>query len=88
VLENGNHGLDHGWGNVMFVAGKGVKGGQVYLNQAAGWKNLSDDLEADLVVTTDYRQVLAEIVAARFPGASTSEVFPGLGSYTPLGFMA
>ena len=88
VLENGNHGLDHGWGNVMLVAGKGVKGGQVYLNQAAGWKNLSDDLEADLVVTTDYRQVLAEIVTARFPDASRSEVFPGMGAYSPLGFMA
>ena len=22
VLENGNRGLDHGWGNVMFVAGQ------------------------------------------------------------------
>ena len=27
VLENGNRGLDHGWGNVMFVAGAGVNGG-------------------------------------------------------------
>ena len=34
----------------------------------------SDD--SDLLVTTDYRSVLAEVVAARF-GADTSQVFPG-----------
>jgi len=88
VLENGNRGLDHGWGNVMFVAGAGVVGGKVYLNPTEGWKNLSEDLEADLHVTTDYRHVLAEIVSARFPGASPTTVFPGLGPYQPLHFMA
>ena len=66
MLENGNRGLDHGWGNVMLVAGAGVKGGSYYVNQQQGWKPLSDDLESDLHVTTDYRNVLAEIVAARF----------------------
>ena len=30
VQENANGGLDHGWGNVMLVAGAGVKGGQYY----------------------------------------------------------
>ena len=88
VLENGNRGLDHGWGNVMFVAGAGVKGGQVYLNPTQPWNDLSAHLESDLVVTTDYRHVLAEIVASRFAGAATSTVFPGLGAYTPVGFMA
>ncbi len=87
VLENGNRGLDHGWGNVMFVAGAGVNGGQVYVSPQ-GWKPLADDLESDLHVTTDYRHVLAEIVAARFPTAPKASVFPGLGSYTPLGFIA
>ena len=29
VQENANRGLDHGWGNVMLVAGAGVKGGQL-----------------------------------------------------------
>ncbi len=82
VVENGNRGLDHGWGNVMFVAGQGVNGGAYYVTE---WKPLSDDLEADLHVTTDYRNVLAEIVAARF-GAPVSTVFPGLTPQT-LGFM-
>jgi uncharacterized protein (DUF1501 family) len=88
VLENGNRGLDHGWGNVMFVAGAGVVGQKCYVSKQQGWKPLADDLESDLHVTTDYRHVLAEIVAARFPNAPKDQVFPGLGGYQPLGFMA
>ncbi|GEP39613.1 hypothetical protein NPS01_32760 [Nocardioides psychrotolerans] len=72
VQENANRGLDHGWGNVMFVAGAGVKGGSYY----GRWPGLRNTLDADLAVTTDYRSVLAEIVAAR-TGASTATVFPG-----------
>jgi uncharacterized protein (DUF1501 family) len=85
VVENGNRGLDHGWGNVMFVAGAGVKGGKYYVDQQQGWKPLSADLESDLHVTTDYRNVLAEIVAARF-GSPLATVFPGLAQHS-LGFM-
>jgi uncharacterized protein (DUF1501 family) len=81
--ENGDRGLDHGWGNVMFVAGAGVKGGSYYCKE---WKPLANDLQSDLHVTTDYRNVLREIVAARFPAANTSKVFPGLKPHT-LGFM-
>jgi uncharacterized protein (DUF1501 family) len=72
VQENANGGLDHGWGNVMLVAGAGVKGGQYY----GTWPGLTNSLDADLAVTTDYRSVLAEIVAARTT-ASTAAVFPG-----------
>ncbi len=72
VQENANGGLDHGWGNVMLVAGAGVRGGQYY----GRWPGLQNTLDADLTVTTDYRSVLAEIVAARTP-ASTATVFPG-----------
>jgi uncharacterized protein (DUF1501 family) len=72
VAENANMGLDHGYGNVMFVAGAGVRGGAYY----GTWPGLQGDVDSDLLVTTDYRSVLAEVVAARF-GASTSTVFPG-----------
>lgn len=82
VKENSSYGLDHGWGNVMFVAGAGVKGGYY----AQGWTGLQNTLDADLAVTTDYRDVLAEVVVAR-TGASVATVFPGL-SRTPIGFMA
>lgn len=72
VKENSTGGLDHGWGNVMLVAGAGVRGGQYY----GKWTPLTTTLDADVPVTTDYRSVLAEIVAARTT-ASTSAVFPG-----------
>lgn len=71
VAENASGGLDHGYGNVMFVAGAGVKGGRYY----GTWPGLKKTDDADLLVTTDYRSVLAEIVAKRF-GASTAKVFP------------
>ena len=72
VVENDSNGTDHGYGNVMFVAGAGVRGGY-----HANWPGLAKSYEADLTVTTDYRQVLADIVSTRF-GASVSKVFPGL----------
>jgi uncharacterized protein (DUF1501 family) len=72
VQENANGGLDHGWGNVMLVAGAGVRGGAYY----GRWPGLQNTLDADLAVTTDYRSVLAEVVAAR-TSASTAAVFPG-----------
>ncbi|MFC6343808.1 DUF1501 domain-containing protein, partial [Nocardioides hankookensis] len=71
VVENASGGLDHGYGNVMFVAGAGVKGGRYY----GSWPGLGTGDDADLQVTTDYRSVLAEIVSQRF-GASTAKVFP------------
>lgn len=84
VAQNGNRGLDHGWGNMMLVMGGGVRGGQYY----GRWPGLSDGtlVAGDLQVTTDYRDVLGEVVTKRFPDASLGEVFPGL-SYAPLGLM-
>ena len=72
VQENANQGLDHGWGNVMLLAGAGVKGGTHY----GRWPGLTNTLDADLRVTTDYRSVLAEVVAARTT-SSVATVFPG-----------
>jgi uncharacterized protein (DUF1501 family) len=82
--ENGNRGLDHGWGNMMLVAGAGVDGGKYH----ASWPGLGDgtQTDADLQVTTDYRNVFAEILSKRFPDRSVADVFPGL-SYSPLGVM-
>jgi len=82
VQENANGGLDHGWGNVMLVAGAGVKGGRYYGN----WPGLENGLDADLKVTTDYRSVLAEVIAAR-TSASPAKVFPGFRRER-VGFMA
>ncbi len=82
--ENGNRGLDHGWGNMMLVAGGGVRGGRYY----GTWPGLGsgNEADADLRVTTDYRDVLGEIVARRFPDRSVASVFPGV-AYAPTGVM-
>jgi len=82
VTENSGYGLDHGWGNVMFVLGAGVRGGYY-----ARWTPLVNALDADLTVTTDYRDVLAEVIAARIPASSLATTFPGFAR-TPIGFMA
>jgi len=70
VEENASGGTDHGYGNVMFLAGAGVVGGY-----HAKWPGLTNSYDADLLVTTDYRSVLSEVVVSRF-GASPSAVFP------------
>ncbi len=75
VEENGDAGLDHGYGNAMFVMGAGVKGGRVY----GTWPGLGTArlVDGDLKVTTDYRSVLWEVVKTRFPGVSLAKLFPG-----------
>ena len=73
VQENSARGLDHGWGNAMFLLGAGVIGGKFH----GRWPGLQNTLDADLPVTTDYRSVLSECVASRFPAASLRSVFPG-----------
>ena len=80
VRENANFGLDHGHGNVMFVAGAGVKGGYY-----GTMPPLSNTLDADVPVTTDYRSVLSEIVTTRL-NASRAAVFPGF-TPEPVGVM-
>lgn len=77
TVENADHGLDHGWGSVMFLAGAGVKGGSYY----GRWPGLTSSGDADLSVTTDYRSVLAEVVSTR-TSASTAAVFPGFKPQT------
>jgi uncharacterized protein (DUF1501 family) len=85
VAENGNQGLDHGWGNMMLLMGGGVRGGRYY----GRWPGLGAGnlVEGDLRVTTDYRQVLGEVVHKRFPDKDVSKVFPGIG-FDPLGMIA
>ena len=81
IAENANYGLDHGYGNAMWAFGAGVRGGRYY----GSFPTLSNTLDADLLVTTDYRNVLADVVEARF-GASSAAVFPGLAR-ARVGFM-
>ncbi len=76
VAENGNRGTDHGHGNAMLVIGGGVRGGRVY----GRWPGLAvhDRYEGrDLAITTDFRDVFAEIVTRHLGLTSTGRVFPG-----------
>lgn len=76
--ENGDGGVDHGYGNAMLLLGAGVAGGKVH----GAWPGLADaDLEdGDLAMRQDYRSVLWEVMSHRFPAISGSRarLFPGL----------
>ena len=74
--ENGTGGTDHGHANAMFVLGGNVKGGKVY----GRWPGLDDhqlNEGRDLALTTDYRQVLGEVVNKTLGANNYELVFPG-----------
>lgn len=85
LVQNDSYGTDHGHGNVMFTVGGNVNGGQVY----GTWPGLGNDQlydHADLAVTTDYRQILSELLSKRLGNNNVEAVFPGFsGVYNPLG---
>ena len=75
LSENGSAGTDHGHGNVMFLMGGGVQGRQVYTD----WPTLAPgslDSDGDLAITTDYRDVMAELVQHRLNNTDLNFVFP------------
>lgn len=76
LKENANRGTDHGHGSVMMVMGDGLKGGKV-LGKWLGLKNESLYQRADLAVTSDYRDILSEILVKKFDFKQLSSVFPG-----------
>jgi uncharacterized protein (DUF1501 family) len=76
VAENGNRGTDHGHGNAMLLIGGSVKGGHVY----GKWPGLANHQRyegRDLAITTDFRDVFAEIVVRHLGLQSAAGVFPG-----------
>ncbi len=76
VRENGNRGTDHGHANFMLLLGGGVKGGKVY-GKWPGFDSLHHYENRDLAVTTDFRNVFAEILATRTGLRDLGPVFPG-----------
>ncbi|MGA8730740.1 MAG: DUF1501 domain-containing protein [Terracidiphilus sp.] len=74
--ENGTGGTDHGHANAMFILGGNVKGGKVY----GRWPGLDDhqlNEGRDLALTTDYRQVLGEVLNKTLGANNYELVFPG-----------
>jgi uncharacterized protein (DUF1501 family) len=74
--ENGTGGTDHGHANVMFVLGGHIRGGKVY-GQWPGLDNDQLNQGRDLALTTDYRQVLGELVSTTLNASDLGLVFPG-----------
>jgi uncharacterized protein (DUF1501 family) len=82
AYENSGLGTDHGRGSFMMVMGGATRGGKVF----AKWPGLKEDqLEGpgDLKVTTDYRNVLAEVLARKMQCPNIGEVFPGIAYEAP-----
>jgi uncharacterized protein (DUF1501 family) len=74
--ENGNRGTDHGHANVMFAFGGEIRGGKVY----GDWPGLADEQlyeNRDLNLTTDFRDVLGELVVRHLGNREITAVFPG-----------
>lgn len=82
IEQNSGGGTDHGYGNVMFLLGAGVKGGAVH----GVWPGLTAGQlqDGNLQVTTDYRDVIGEWLLRRGGIGSLAPIFPDL-AYTPLG---
>lgn len=77
--ENGNGGTDHGHGNVMWVLGGAVNGGQVL----GDWQGVGDGAlneGRDVPVTTDFRLVLAQIAERhmRLGDPQLRRIFPNM----------
>ena len=75
IILNGAGGTEHGRATAMLIAGGGIRGGKVY----GRWPGLAPDEldeQGNLRVTTDYRDVLAEIVDRRLKSAAVATAFP------------
>jgi uncharacterized protein (DUF1501 family) len=83
IEENGSGGTDHGFGQSVFLMGDGVKGGQVH----GLWPGIApaDLIDGDLDATTDYRNLLAEVLQKRCGAGSSdiSSIFPDITNDRP-----
>lgn len=76
LKENANAGTDHGHGWEMMVLGGAVQGGQFY-GQWPGLEPENLDNSVDLAITTDCREVFAEIMLHRLGNNQLDYTFPG-----------
>jgi uncharacterized protein (DUF1501 family) len=74
--ENGNRGTDHGHASFAFVLGGDVRGGRVH----GRWPGLGADRlyeGRDVAITTDFRDLLGELLTRHLGARDLSRVFPG-----------
>jgi uncharacterized protein (DUF1501 family) len=84
IRQNGSGGTDHGHASCLFALGGPVKGGKVY----GKWPGLAADQlyeGRDLALTTDFRDVFAEIASRHMGATDLKRVFPGYAP-TPSSF--
>ncbi|HKX31871.1 MAG TPA: DUF1501 domain-containing protein [Blastocatellia bacterium] len=73
--ENGNRGTDHGHASVMFMLGGAVNGGRIH----GSWPGLKPEQlneRRDLALTTDFRDVFAEVAKTHLGAANLNRIFP------------
>lgn len=95
AAENGTGGTDHGWANAMLALGGGVRaaapgGAGAKRPVVTKWPGLAEDQlyqKRDLAHTTDFRDVLAEVVRVHLGNANLERVLPG-HSFTKVGVVA
>ncbi|WP_414619522.1 DUF1501 domain-containing protein [Calothrix sp. CCY 0018] len=85
VKENGNGGTDHGHGNVIWLLGGNISGGQIY----GDFPGLSENQlheKRDLAVTTDFRDVISTVLQSHInlDKTSISKIFP---NYQPVSIL-
>lgn len=84
--ENGTNGTNHGRGSLMMVMGGSVRGGKIY----GQWPGLEREQlyeNRDLAVTTDFRDVLGELVTGHLGQKNLAQVFPGHQGVKALGLL-
>src|SRR5881396_1984626 len=79
VRENGSSGTDHGHATAMLVLGGPVNGGRV-LGKWPGLDPAQRFEGRDVAVTTDFRDLFAELLARHLGARDLSAIFPG---FTP-----
>jgi uncharacterized protein (DUF1501 family) len=89
MKQNGTNGTDHGHGNVAFALGGGVKGGRVL----GAWPGLDTPAlyeGRDLAVTTDFRDIIAELLERNFKldDRQLAHVLPGMSRRQRVGLLA
>lgn len=76
VRENGTRGTDHGHATAMFAIGNSIKGGKVY----GKWPGLNSNSlyeGRDLALTTDFRDLFAEVASRHLGANDLQKLFPG-----------
>ena len=74
---NGSLGTDHGSAHCMIVMGGRVKGGGGFKGSWPGLSRSQLFEERDLAVTTDFRDVFAELARVHLGVSDAASLFPG-----------